>query len=175
MNVLDIVIGGILIYTLIRGIFRGLVEEVSSIIGVIGGFYAAYFYYPTAARWLDRWIDEPAYAQIVGFLVIFAAVIILVGILGVVVKYLLNIASLGWVDRVCGALFGSFKGLLIVSVLLFALTAFLPKGAPLMQESRLAPHVTQASALLARVVSKETRQQYQAKLEALKVLWKQRP
>jgi membrane protein required for colicin V production len=174
MNVLDVVIGVLLSYTLIRGIFRGLVEEISSIIGVIGGFYAAYFYYPVAARWLSRWISDPAYGQIVGFLVIFSVVIILVGIMGVVMKYLLNIAALGWMDRLCGALFGAFKGVLIVAVLIFALTAFLPKGAPLVQESLLAPHVTRASEILARVVSKETRQQYLAKLEALKASWNKR-
>jgi membrane protein required for colicin V production len=174
MNVLDVVIGVLLIYTLIRGIFRGLVEEVSSIIGVIGGFYAAYFYYPVAARWLGRWISNPVYGQIVGFLVIFAAVIILVGVMGVVMKYLLNIAALGWLDRIGGALFGSLKGVLIVAVLLFALTAFLPKGAPLVEESHLAPHVTRASEILAHVVSKETRQQYLVKLDALKSSWNKR-
>jgi membrane protein required for colicin V production len=36
----------ILSYGLIRGIFRGLVREISSIVGVLGGFYAAYLIIP---------------------------------------------------------------------------------------------------------------------------------
>jgi membrane protein required for colicin V production len=34
----------------IRGIFRGLVRELASIVGVLGGFYAAYSYYPHVAQ-----------------------------------------------------------------------------------------------------------------------------
>ena len=46
MNPFDILMLIILAYGLIRGIFRGLVRELASIIGVLGGFYAAYSYYP---------------------------------------------------------------------------------------------------------------------------------
>ena len=44
MNYLDIIIVVILSYCVIRGVFRGLIKELSSIIGVFGGFYAAYTY-----------------------------------------------------------------------------------------------------------------------------------
>ncbi|MGA6927040.1 MAG: CvpA family protein, partial [Desulfosarcina sp.] len=59
MNPFDIVVVTILAYGLIRGIFRGLVREISSIVGVLGGFYAAYTYYPQVARLIDGWISNP--------------------------------------------------------------------------------------------------------------------
>ncbi|MFZ7127336.1 MAG: CvpA family protein [Desulfobacterales bacterium] len=174
MNALDIIIGVILVYCLVRGIFRGLIEEVSSIIGVLGGFYGAFTYYPEAARLLGRWISNDAYANIVGFLIIFALVVILVGILGIVIKYLMNIASLGWADRILGAGAGALKGILIVSVLLVALTTFLPKGAPVIRESILAPRVTVVSEALARVVSQEMKAQFTTKMKVFKDAWKKK-
>ena len=174
MNALDIVIGIILVFTLVRGIFRGLVEEISSIIGVFGGIYGAVFYYPAAAQFLKRWISDPSYVNIIGFLVIFAGIFILVGILGVLIKYLLNIASLGWFDRLCGAAFGTLKGILIASVLLLALTAFLPGGTPLIKSSRLAPHVAIITESLVKIIPQDMKNRFSEKFKEVKDEWKKK-
>jgi membrane protein required for colicin V production len=175
MNALDIVIGVVLVFSLVRGIFRGLIEELSSIIGVAGGLYGAVTYYPDASRLLGRWISNTHYASILGFLLIFTLVVILVGILGVIIKYLMNIASLGWSDRVLGALVGGLKGVLIISVLLLSLTAFLPKGTPVLKDSLLAPHATKISETLAMVVSDDLKSKFDANVKALKTSWKKSP
>jgi membrane protein required for colicin V production len=172
MNPFDIIIVVILGYSLVRGIFRGLVKEVSSIIGVLGGFYAAFTYYTTLAKLLSGLIKEPAYLNILSFLIIFCSVLIVVSILGVIIKYLLNIAFLGWVDRIGGVGFSLVKGILIVSILFITLTAFLPKGSAFLKNSMLAPHVSWVSEKMAKVVSKEMKQDFVAKLGELKKAWK---
>lgn len=172
MNPLDMVIIVILGYSLIRGIFRGLVKEISSIVGVLAGFYAAYTYYPFLARFLARWISNTGYLNILSFLIIFCFIFILISIVGIIIKYLLNIAFLGWVDRICGAGFGIIKGILIVSVVLISLTAFLPKGAPIIKNSLLSPHVTLISEKMVKVVSKDLKQLYETKAEEFKKAWK---
>jgi membrane protein required for colicin V production len=172
MNALDIVIGIILVFTLVRGIFRGLVVEISSIIGIFGGIYGAVFYYQAAAQFLQRWISDTAYTNIIGFLLIFGFIFVLVGILGVVIKYLLNIASLGWFDRLCGAAFGGVKGILIASVLLFALTTFLPGGTPLIKTSRLAPHVAVITEGIVKIIPQNMKQRFGEKYKDVKREWK---
>jgi membrane protein required for colicin V production len=172
MNPFDIIIVVILGYSLVRGIFRGLVKEVSSIIGVLGGFYAAFTYYTILAKLLSGLIKEPAYLNILSFLIIFCSVLIVVSILGVIIKYLLNIAFLGWVDRIGGVGFGLVKGILIASILFITLTAFLPKGSAFLKNSMLAPHVSWVSEKMAKVVSKEMKQDFVAKLGELKKAWK---
>jgi membrane protein required for colicin V production len=148
------------------------VKELSSIIGVLGGFYAAYTYYPMLAKLLSRVVADPGWVNILSFLIIFIAVIVTVNILGIIIKYLLNITFLGWVDRFGGVGFGLLKGILIISVLFIILTAFLPKKSPLVQNSTLAPHVTWVSERMAKVVSKDMRLQFFAKLGELKNTWK---
>jgi membrane protein required for colicin V production len=171
MNLLDIVIAIILGYSLIRGVFRGLIKEVSSIIGVLAGYYGAYSYYPHLAALLHRWITDTIYLNIISFLILFIVILLFISILGVILKYLLSIAYLGWVDRVCGAAFGLIKGLLISAVIVVALTAFLPKNAKIMSESLLAPPVTVISENMAKIVPKDLRNRFSAKLEALKKTW----
>jgi len=172
MNPFDIIIVVILGYSLVRGIFRGLVKEVSSIIGVLGGFYAAFTYYTILTKFLSGLIKETAYLNILSFLIIFCGVLIIVGILGVFIKYLLNIAFLGWVDRIGGVGFGLVKGILIASILFITLTAFLPKGSAFLKNSMLAPHISWVSEKMAKVVSKEMKQDFMAKLGELKKAWK---
>jgi len=174
MNPFDILVVTILTYGLIRGIFRGLVRELSSIVGVLGGFYAAYTYYPHVAKLISPWISDVAYLNIVSYMTIFSVVVIVVGILAVVIKYLLNIAYLGWVDRVCGALFGLLKGGLVVSVVFIVLTAFLPKGAPVVKNATLSPHISMVSEVMAKVISKEMKENFIIKLKEFKKSWQTR-
>ena len=174
MNLFDISIILILIYGLVRGVFRGLVRELSSIVGVLGGFYAAYTYYPHVAKSLSPWISNPSYLNILSYLLIFSGVVLVVGILAVIIKYLLNIAYLGWVDRICGALFGLVKGALVTCVVFIVLTAFLPKGAPLIRHSNLSPHVAVVSEVMAKVLSKEMKVNFNEKLKDFRETWKDR-
>ena len=58
MNLFDIVVVIIIGFCLIRGGFRGLVKELSAIVGVLAGYYGAYTYYPEVAAMLSRWISE---------------------------------------------------------------------------------------------------------------------
>ena len=172
MNPFDMLIVAILAFCVIRGVFRGLVNELSSIVGVLAGFYAAYTYYLHISKLIMRWMDDAAYANIVSFLLIFCLVFIIVGITGVVIKYALNIAFMGWFDRVCGACFGLIKGILIASVLFFIFAAFLPKGAPIVKNSVLAPHLAFLSGKFAKVVNKEMRQDFGIKVDDLKKYWR---
>ena len=172
MNVLDILIGVIVGFCLIRGIFRGLVKEITSIVGVFIGFYAAYTYYPVVAKWLSRLITNESYLNICSFLITFTILFFVVGFIGVLLKHLLKAVALGWADRILGAAFGFLKAVLIVSVLLVALTTFLPQKTPVIKDSLLAPHVSTISENIVVVVPKEMRQKFSDNINALKKAWK---
>jgi len=174
MNLFDVVIVIILCFCMIRGGFRGLIKELSAIIGVLGGFYGAYTYYPKLAAMMTGWISNEAYRNIFSFMLIFCGVFIIISILGIIIRYILNLVFSGWVDRVGGVIFGILKGGLIVSVLFIALTAFLPKGAPIIQQSRLSPYVSKYSEVMAEVVSPDMKNNFRSKFKELKKGWTQK-
>ncbi|WP_300667079.1 CvpA family protein [Desulfoluna sp.] len=173
MNPLDITFCIVIAFCLIRGGFRGIVKEASAIIGVFGGFFAAYSYYPLLGQQLARFIDSTAWLNIISFLIIFGVIFAAVSALGVLIKYLLKVVFLGWVDRLCGAGFGLVKGILISAVLLMVFATFLDKGSPLIRNSKTAPYVTIVSEALSGFTSKDLRQQFNTKIDDARKKWGQ--
>ena len=105
---------------------------------------------------------------------IFSVVVILVGILAVVIKYLLNIAYLGWGGPGFRSLFGVLKGVLVSCVLFIVLTAFLPKGAPLIKNATLSPYVSTVSEVMAKVLSKDMKANFKMKIKDFQKSWQTR-
>ena len=172
MNPLDMLIAVISVFCLVRGLFRGLVKEISSIIGAFAGYYGSYTYYSVMADFLSQWLQNRVYVNIISFIVIFFSVLIGISLLGILIKYILDLAYLGWVDRICGLGFGAMKGILIVTVLIICLTTFLPKGPFLIQDSALAPYVSVVSEKMIKVVPDDMKDEFAVKLEELRKAWK---
>ncbi len=172
MNILDILIGIIVGFCLVRGIFRGIVKEIASIVGVFVGFFAAYTFYPDVGGWLSGFFNDKSHLNIFSFLIIFTFMFLAVGFVGVILKNLLKGVALGWADRILGCTFGFVKAVLIVSVLLVSLTAFLPQKSPVIKDSFLAPHLSTLSEKMVGVVPEEMKKKFGDNIKALKDTWK---
>jgi len=174
MNPVDIGIAVVIAFCLIRGLFRGFIKEIFSLIGALAGFYIACIYYPDAAKLLIKWAPSLPYENIISFTLIFTGIFLFINLLGVGIRYLLNIVFLGWVDRVCGILFGAAKGVLIVSMVLLALTAFVPEFDSMIKSSKLAPEVTRFSEQMIRVVPHGVKRQFIDKIGVFKKAWQKK-
>lgn len=174
MNLFDIAIIIIVGFSLIRGFFRGFIKELFSVIGLFVGFYAAYTYYQQIAKFLSQWITNASYLNILSFMIIFCGIFFIISILGVIIKYVLNISFLKWADRIFGAGFGAIKGILFVSILLIMLITFLPKGTPIIKKSRLSPHFLLVSTKMASVIPEEMKRNFTDKIRELKRVRKSR-
>ncbi|MFW6052458.1 MAG: CvpA family protein [Desulfosalsimonas sp.] len=173
LNPFDMVVVIILGYCIIRGAFRGLIREVASIVGVLGGFYAAFMFYEDAAPLFSGLTDNMNYAYFAAFLLLFCAVFAAAVLVGMFVRTVVQLMLLGVVDRALGSLFGAVKGVIIVSLLFFLLTFFLPRGtsSDMIRESKLAPHVNSAAAGIIRVIPEDARRAFAARIEEFKLKW----
>lgn len=172
MNYFDIAVIVIIAFCLIRGLFRGLIREVTGIIGVIAGFYGAYTYYEMAAAFLARWIHTPVYQNLAAFFLLFCIILVAVSLASLLIRALLKVVFLGWVDFLFGMFFGAAKGLLIVVVIFIMITTFWPGNSALLSRSAFAPHVAKVASTLMVVVSKNFKAEYFKELEKVKQLWK---
>jgi membrane protein required for colicin V production len=172
MNILDILIAVIVGFCLIRGIFRGIIKELTSIVGVFVGFFVAFSYYPIVAHLLSRFIVNKSFLNIVSFFLAFTVLYLAVGLVGIILKRVFKAVTLGWADHVLGATFGLVKAVLIVSVLLVPLTTFLPQKSPVIRDSFLAPYVSLISEKMVAVVPTEMKKEFGDNVNALREAWK---
>lgn len=158
MSGFDLVVLVIVLFCMIRGVFRGLIREVSGIVAVIAGFYGAFTYYWVLSPYLAFMIETPAIQHLASFGLLFCGIVIAVGLTAALIRKLMHVAFLGWVDRTFGLVFGTAKGILIVSVLFIMLTAFVPAGSStMMTRSETAPYLATISRTMTLFISRNLR------------------
>jgi membrane protein required for colicin V production len=102
-------------------------------------FVVAAWQYRRLAEWFETFLKNPWLAEILGFLIIFFAILILFGIAARIARWIMKEAGLSGFDRFLGALLGLLRGGLMVAVILMGMTAFEP-ASNLLHESELAPY-----------------------------------
>lgn len=127
MTWLDYAILGVLVASIMWGVWRGLVREVISIFGWVAAFLAANLLAGRLSERLPHSIPSAQLRVLVAFVVVFLATLVVASLLGMTLSKLVKAAGLGGLDRGLGALFGTARGVLIVlaAALLAGLT-----GAP---------------------------------------------
>ena len=134
MNWLDAIIVVVLILSLVTGFINGLVKEVASLAALILGIWGAIrFSSFTAGKLYDYFDMTGRYVGIIAFLITFGLIVVLIHFIGILANKVVNAASLGFINRILGIVFGLLKSVLIMSVFFVVLNAldarrsFLPK------------------------------------------------
>ena len=109
---------GILLISLLLGAWRGLVYEVISVLGWIAAFVLAQWFAPEVAERLPMQGSSQAFRYAAAFVLIFVLSVFASGLLSALVRKVISAVGLRPVDRILGAVFGLFRGL----ILLLALT-----------------------------------------------------
>ena len=146
---------------LLIGFFRGVVMEGISITGIFVGILGASKYYPFLVTLLMNLFPHKAYMNILSFFLLFSAIATIISITGKLINILCLRFNFGiYTNRLLGSLFGLTRGVLVASILLVVLTAFLHKGSPLINKSSVSPYVTVVSDSLALFVNKDMKNKY---------------
>lgn len=119
MTTLDIIILIPLAYGLVRGFFHGFFKEMASLVSVVLGIVAARLwggdlgdYFVAQFAWSEQ------VSQAVAYFTLFLGVALLLNLLSWLLGKLFSAASLGWLNKLAGAVFGTLKFALVVSILL---------------------------------------------------------
>ncbi|OUS01436.1 colicin V production protein [Flavobacteriales bacterium 33_180_T64] len=119
MALIDIIIGALLLFGLIRGIMKGLFVEVASLVALIAGVYGAIHFSNFAAEFLESKVDwDEKYINIVAFAITFVIIVLIIALAGKALTKLADFAALGILNKLLGGVFGALKFGLILSVLL---------------------------------------------------------
>jgi len=120
MNLLDFILLVPVVWLCIRGFSKGLIIELASLIGLILGILAAYYFSGYVRDFLkDYFSFKENTLRIIAYIVTFLAVILVVYLIGKIIEKFIDIVAMGWLNKILGAVFGLAKGIVLVSILLF--------------------------------------------------------
>jgi membrane protein required for colicin V production len=119
MTVIDIVLGALLLFGLIRGLTKGLFVEVASLLALIVGIYGAIHFSHFATEFLESRVDwSEKYINIASFAITFVIIVFVISLAGKALTKLADFAALGMLNKLLGGLFGLLKIGLILSIVL---------------------------------------------------------
>ena len=120
MTWLDILILLPLLIGLVRGLMKGLIVEVSSIVAILLGFFGAKYWSAAFANWLMQQFEWSETACIVvAYALLFAGIALGLNIVARLLSKLFQKIQLGWLNRLLGGLFGTAKwGIVIIALVL---------------------------------------------------------
>ena len=128
MNLFDIIILAVLVLFALKGLVRGLVNETSSLSGLILGGWLAYRFYPALSVPIRTTLHLPAHVSaFLAFMLLLLAAGIVAHIAGNILTAALKLVMLGSINRLGGILIGAAEGALLLCMLFSTATAgFMP-------------------------------------------------
>jgi membrane protein required for colicin V production len=117
MTTYDLVIVGLFIFLVGRGIWLGLLKQVT-------GFVALYLGYLAASRYNDRILpflrdisENPKVIFLTSYVILFVLTYVVVMLLGKALGYVLQLSVTSWFDRLVGAVVGFAKAIILAVLL----------------------------------------------------------
>jgi len=126
MNLVDLILLSLLFIFSINGFRKGIVIEIASLlsffIGIIGGIKFSQF----ASDIINSFFSwNPTVTKIIAFIIVFIVCVRITTLAAKIITKALKLALLGFINRILGALFGAFKGAVILGFLIFLFGNFI--------------------------------------------------
>lgn len=172
MSLLDllvvIVVGASMAAGFVAGFARVSIGFIAAILGVVFGFW----FYGIPAGWVHRYLHSAAVSNLIGFLLVFWAILAIGALIAKVTSKLFKWTGLSWLDRLLGGAFGLVRGALIAVVMIAVLLAFTPKPMPnWMVKSQVLPYAMEASSAIASLAPNAIKNAFRETMLELRRVW----
>ena len=119
MSILDIILLAFFIYAGFKGFRKGFVVQAAGLVGLIIGIWGAIRFSGFTVSFLtEQFSITTKYLPLIAFAITFAALVVAIHFIGILVEGIINLALLGVVNKLLGVVFGILKMALIFSVIL---------------------------------------------------------
>ncbi len=119
MNIIDIILGVILLYGLVRGFFRGFFAELASLVAFVLGIYiAVYFSHYISDYLVEKVAWNLRFVNLASFAITFILVVFVISLAGKFFTKVAGFAALGVLNKLIGAGFGFIKVAFVASVII---------------------------------------------------------
>jgi len=123
MNYIDYIIIAVVGFFAIGGLFKGFLNQVFGLLGLILALIFATKFMSNMAELVDKFLNiPPALTTLLGYLIIFVGTIFAFQLLNHVLQKVVKVSFLSWVDKTGGGVLGFVKGGVIISLLLLLIS-----------------------------------------------------
>lgn len=173
MNWLDVLLALILVVSMVLSFRRGLSRTVIHLVSTILALVLSLWFYGMAGSYLLPYVSSRPAANLAGFILVFAGVLLLGGLISWVAGKFLKVTGLSLIDHALGAGFGMVRGILIAVALLMGIMAFYPGEKPPQSvvHSRMAPYVVQAARVFAAMAPHELKEGFRKSYAQVRSAW----
>ena len=106
------------------GLMNGLIRMAFSTVGLVGGIVLAGRFYQSLAEVLSP--TGASWSGVAAFAIIVIVTLVVANIVGSVIKKVVSLLLLGWIDKVFGFILGALTGTMLCAALLTIATKYFP-------------------------------------------------
>jgi membrane protein required for colicin V production len=174
VSLLDILLGLIVVCSVMAGFVAGFARVGIGFCATIAGILLGFWYYETPAAWIHKTLSSQTVSNVLGFLVILWAVLLVGALVGKLVATMFKWTGLSWLNRLLGAAFGFVRGALIAVAFVAVLLAFAPKPVPnWMVNSLLLPYAIDASDICASIAPAALKDAFRDGMQEIRKDWEE--
>jgi membrane protein required for colicin V production len=111
-------------------------------------------------------------ADLIGFVTVFIVCLLIGAVAAFIVNRIIKMASLEWIDRLMGAIFGFLRGWAVASILALALIAF-PVRQDTLARSMFAPYLLAGARAAVLLVPRELKTKFYEEYRKILESWNQ--
>ncbi len=123
IHIVDIIASALALLFIILGLKRGFVEEAIRLGGIVIAFFAGLGFYKQLAVHLTFLKLSGSIVSVISFLLIFLVSLLVIILLGMLIRKIIHLTVLGWVDRICGGIVGFFKAFFLVWIVIISIAS----------------------------------------------------
>jgi len=174
VSLLDLLLALIIVSSVMAGFVAGFARVGIGFCATVAGIVFGFWYYETPAAWIHKYLSSQTVSNVLGFLVILWAVLLVGALVAKIVASLFKMTGLSWLNRLLGAAFGFVRGALIGVAFVAVLLAFAPKPLPnWMVNSLLLPYAIDASDLCASIAPAALKDAFREGVEEIHKDWEE--
>ncbi len=162
----DIFTLALLAFFVIRNAWIGFLRGLSSLAGLLAGYFLALRYGNLIESILAPWVST-SWLKLLSYALAFALGFLAVFVLVEILVRLFKKTRLSWVDHLLGAALGGLKAILLLSLLFILLTTFYPQGKELFRGSYTYPYLMRSARFLAEIFPSEIKARFNYNLRRI--------
>jgi membrane protein required for colicin V production len=139
MSALDITILLFLFFWAIRGFLKGFASEIVSLATWVSSVYLSIKYFHIPSELINNYVLSDQVSSILTIITIFVITFIVAAILGFIFSKIINIVGLYNYNKVLGLIFGSLKGFVFLTFLVFLIYQTDMKNYYMIEDSQFIP------------------------------------